>query len=231
MKTAGIIGGLGPESTLDYYRRLIDCYRARAGEDRAPSLVIDSVDLPRVVGMVRGDRRAELVEYLAGELGRLSRAGADFAVLAANTPHLVFDDLQRVSPLPLISIVEAAGRATAARGLARVGLFGTRFTMQGRFYPEVFERLGIALVMPAPAEQDYLHDIYMGELLGGTVKAETRAELVTIARRMTDRDRIEGVILGGTELSLILSAEDLPEIAVLDTAQIHVDEIVTALLA
>jgi aspartate racemase len=231
VKTAGIIGGLGPESTLDYYRRLIDCYRARAGEDHAPSLVIDSVDLPKVVELVRGDRRAELVVYLAAEIGRLARAGADFAVVAANTPHLVFDDLQRISPLPLISIVEATGRAAAARGLSRLGLFGTRFTMHGRFYPEVFERLGIALVMPAAAEQDYVHDIYMGELVRGTVRDETRGELVAIARRMKSRDGIEGLVLGGTELSLILSAGDLPEMAVLDTAQIHVEEIVTALLA
>ena len=231
MATVGLIGGLGPESTIDYYQQLIERYRARAGEGHAPSLVIVSADLPRMVHLVRNDRRAEIVEYLAGELGRLSRAGAEFAAVAANTPHLVFDDLRRVSPLPLISIVEAAGRAAVAAGLRRLALFGTRFTMQGRFYPEVFERLGVALVIPAPAEQDFLHESYMGELLVGNVREETRAEMVAIARRMRDRDRIEGVILGGTELSLILRAQDLPEMAVLDTTRIHVEEIVSAMLS
>ena len=231
MKTAGLIGGLGPESTIEYYRRLIASYRARAGEDHAPALVITSADLPKIVALVQADRRAELVEELAAELGRLARAGADFAALTANTPHLVFDALRRVSPLPLISIVEATARAAAGRGMTRLALFGTAFTLQARFYPEVFEPLGIALVIPSPEERDFLHHIYMGELLKGVVTPQTRAGLVAIARRIQTRDRIEGVILGGTELSLILGPEDLPGLALLDTTQIHVEEIVSAMLA
>jgi len=231
MKTAGLIGGLGPESTIEYYRRLIARFRERAGEAHAPAVVITSADLPEIVRLVQGDRRAELVEALAAEVGRLERAGADFAALTANTPHLVFDALKAISPLPLISIVEATARAAAGRGLGRLALFGTGFTMQARFYPEVFERAGIALVIPSPEERDFLHHVYMGELLKGIVTNEARAELVAIARRMQARDHVEGVILGGTELSLILAPADLPELAVLDTTQIHVEEIVEALLA
>src|SRR5438132_1674291 len=151
MKTVGIIGGVGPESTIEYYRLIIAAYRERQsgtdvppgnhapdpGATSYPSIIINSVDLTKLIGWVNTNKLDALTNYLASEIERLHRAGADFGLLASNTPHLVFDELRRRSPIPLISIVESTCDAAQKLGLQRVGLFGTRFTMQARFYPDV----------------------------------------------------------------------------------------------
>ena len=116
MKTAGIIGGIGPESTIDYYRAIIAAYRERNRDGSYPSILIDSIDLQRMLELAAGDL-PQLTEYLAAEVSRLARAGADFALLAANTPHIVFHDLERRSPIPLVSIVEATCEAARRMGL------------------------------------------------------------------------------------------------------------------
>jgi aspartate racemase len=230
MKTAGLIGGLGPESTIDYYKLIIAAYRERRPDGGYPSLIINSVDLNKVRDLITEDRLPEVTEYLAAEVGRLAAAGADFGALSANTPHVVFDELSRLSPIPLISIVEVTCAAAKARGMKRAGLFGTRFTMQGRFYRDVFDRAGVTLVTPRAAEQDYIHDKYMNELVEGIFLPETRESLLAIVERMSARDDIEGLILGGTELPLILRAEKHGEVPFLDTTKIHVEEIVARLL-
>jgi aspartate racemase len=231
MKTVGIIGGIGPESTIDYYRSIIAVYREQRPDGSSPSMVINSVDLQKALRMLDGNELDALVDYLTRELHRLSGAGADFAVLSANTPHLVFDDLRKQSPLPLISIVEATCDAAEAMGLTKLALLGTRFTMQGRFYPDVFSRKGIRLIAPDPDEQTYIHDKYFGELVKGVFLPETRQQLLAIIDRMKERDDIGGVILAGTELPLILRGAHRPGISFLDTTQVHVQAIVKELLA
>lgn len=231
MKTAGIIGGLGPESTIDYYRLIIAAYRERKQEDSYPSLIINSVSLSKVRDLITEHRLPEVTQYLSAEVNRLAAAGADFGALSANTPHIVFDDLRRQSTLPLISIVEATCAAAEARGMKRVGLLGTRFTMQGRFYSDVFDRAGITLIAPSAEEQDYIHDKYLSELVNGIFLPETRERLLAIVELMSTRDGIEGLILGGTELPLILRAEKHGEVPFLDTTKIHVEEIVSRLVA
>lgn len=145
--------------------------------------------------------------------------------------HIVFDDLRRRAPVPMISIVEATCEAAMALQLARVGLFGTQFTMQGRFYRDVFAGRGIAVVVPDVDDQRYIHDKYMGELVNGIMRPETRDELVAIAARLRDRQHVEGLILGGTELPLILRDAPSPGIPFLDTTMIHVRSIVAAMLS
>jgi aspartate racemase len=231
MKTAGLIGGLGPESTIDYYKLIIAAYRERRQDGSYPSLIINSVDLNKVRDLIAEDRLPEVTEYLAAEVGRLAAAGANFGALSANTPHVVFDDLSRLSPIPLISIVEVTCAAARARGMKRVGLLGTRFTMQGRFYRDVFDRAGITLVTPRAEEQDYVHDRYMNELVNGIFLPATREGLLAIVERMSAQDGIAGLILGGTELPLILRAEQHGAVPFLDTTRLHVEEIVARLLA
>ncbi|MGB9180106.1 MAG: amino acid racemase [Pyrinomonadaceae bacterium] len=231
MKTAGIIGGLGPESTIEYYRLIISSYRERTRDGSYPHLIINSLDLNKMINLFGANKLPEVLEYLLGELRRLSAAGADFAAVTANTPHVVFDDLLKQSPIPLISIVEATCEAATARGFKRVGLFGTRFTMQGRFYTEVFEKAGITLVTPAPDEQDYIHDKYMSELVNGVFLPETRDGLLAIAGRLKAQEGIEALILGGTELPLILKEEMGAGIPFLDTTRLHVEQIVSRLLS
>jgi len=172
-----------------------------------------------------------MADYLLEEIGKLARAGANFGLISANTPHIVFDELAPKSPIPLISIVEATCAAAKARGLKKLALFGTRFTMQGTFYPKVFSREGIELVMPDAKEQDYLHDKYLNELVPGKFLSETRAGLLAIVDRMKAKSNIDGVILAGTELPLILRDADHNGIPFLNTTKIHVEAAVTEMLS
>src|SRR2546430_14017941 len=207
MKTVGIIGGVGPESTIEYYRFIIAGYRERKGDGSYPSIIINSVDLNQLIAWMNANELDEAAEYLVHEIERLARAGAEFGALASNTPHIVFDQIRARSPIPLIRIVESTCDAARALGIKRVGLLGTRFTMQRRFYSEVFSRAGIDLIVPDETEQGYIHEKYMGELLNNIFLPETRAGLLEIVDRMKNRDGIEAIILGGTELPLILREE------------------------
>lgn len=231
MKRVGIIGGIGPESTIEYYRLIIASYRERTRDGSYPPVVINSIDLKQMLDLIGANRLPEVEEYLVGELMRLARAGADLAALAANTPHIVFGALCARSPVPLISILEVTCEAAARRGLKRVGLFGTRFTMQASFYPEAFDRAGIRVVPPDAEAQVYIHDKYMSEFVNGIFIPETRAGLLAIVERMKARDGIEGLILGGTELPLILRADEYAGVQFLDTTKLHAEAIVSRLLS
>jgi len=229
MKTVGIIGGIGPESTIEYYRLIIAAYREQRSDESNPSIIINSVDVDRLLRWMGANELNAVTEYLAAEIDRLARAGADFGALAANTPHIVFDELSRRSAIPLISIVNATCDETQSRGLKRVALLGTRFTMQGRFYPDVFSQAGITLVVPRADEQAYIHEKYTGELLRNVFLPETRDRLLAIVDRMKDSDNVEAVILGGTELPLILRDPEHNGVPFLDTTRIHVNRIVAEL--
>jgi aspartate racemase len=230
MKTVGIIGGVAPESTIEYYRLLIALYREKKRDGSYPPILINSIDMKKMLDFITAKDLAGVTKYLLGEVKKLEKAGADFGLMASNTPHIVFEDIRRQSPIPLISIVEAACEAAHASGLRKVGLFGTRFTMQGRFYPEVFSRQGIALIAPGSEDQEYIHEKYMSELVNGVFLAETRARLLTIVERMKERDGIQGLILGGTELPLILRDVSDRGIPFLDTTRIHVERVIAKML-
>jgi aspartate racemase len=223
MKILGMIGGTGPESTVEYYRRLIATYHARVSESGAPPIIINSVDNKNLVKWFTAGELARVVDFLAAEIERLARAGADFALVAAVTPHLVFDELQQGARIPLLSIVEATADAATKAGLRRLALFGTRFTMQAALFPEAFERRGMTIVVPNEKEQEFIHEKYMGELFVGAILDETRGALVDIVETMKQRDNVDGLILGGTELSLILREPTAAGLPVLDTTQIHVE--------
>jgi aspartate racemase len=231
MKTLGIIGGIGPESTQEYYRLLIASYREKVRDGSYPPIFINSINLKTLVDLFEADDLPRVTGILKTELGKLAAAGVDFALLSANTPHIVFDDLRRQSPVPLVSIVEATCEAAKALGLSKLGLFGTRFTMQSRFYPEVFSRAGIALVVPDTGEQSIIHDKYMNELVKGVFRPETREELLGIVDRLKRREGIQGLILGGTELPLILRDDAGRGIPFLDTTRIHVEAAVKVMLS
>ena len=223
MKILGMIGGTGPESTVEYYRRLIATYHARVSESGAPPIIINSVDNKNLVKWFTAGELARVVDFLAAEIERLARAGADFALIAAVTPHLVFDELQQGARIPLLSIVEATADAATKAGLRRLALFGTRFTMQAALFPEAFERRGMTIVVPNEKQQEFIHEKYMGELFVGAILDETRGALVDIVETMKQRDNVDGLILGGTELSLILREPTAAGLPVLDTTQIHVE--------
>lgn len=226
-RTVGLVGGLGPESTIDYYRRILELWQTEdAGS--APSVMIHSLDVTRGIELVRHDR-AGLAEYLLSSLDRLARAGCDFAALAANTPHIVFDELEARSPLPLLSIVEACADEARRLGLRRVGLLGTGFTMDAGFYPAVFAKLGIEVIVPGEADRGWLHERYLGELLKGVFADETRDSVTLLVRRLVEERQVEAVVLAGTELPLLLNAPSIASVPVLDTTELHVRAIVARL--
>jgi aspartate racemase len=245
MKTVGIIGGIGPESTIEYYRGIIDLYRERQSGTGAPvanhapdplatnypSIILNSINLTILLGFIMGSKLDQATDLLVNELQKLARAGVDFGVIAAGTPHIVFDQVRARSPIPLISIVEATCEAAAKLNLKKIALFGTRFTMQGRFYAEVFSKAGITLVVPEADEQEYIHDKYMNDLVHGIVLPETHDRLLAILDNMKARDGVEALILGGTELSLIIKDAEHNGMPVLDTTRIHVARIVAELLS
>ena len=231
MKTLGIVGGLGPESTVDYYQRIIALYRERQPDGRYPQFIIISVDLKKGLDFMDANNLTGMADYLLEGIGKLGRAGADFGLIAANTPHIVFEDVAPKSPIPLISIVEATCTAAKAQKLKRLALFGTRYTMQATFYPKVFSREGIELLVPDPQDQDYIHDKYLSELVPGKFWPETRAGLLAIVDRMKAESDVDGVILAGTELPLILHGETHNGIPLLDTTKIHVEAAVAEMLS
>jgi aspartate racemase len=231
MKTLGIIGGIAPESTIDYYRQTIERYRERTGTSGYPSIMINSIDLKRLLELVVVGHLDELTNYLAAELGRLIAAGADFALLAANTPHIVFEQVRARCSIPLLSIVEAACEAARSMGCRRVGLLGTRFTMEAGFYPEVFAAQGIEVILPQADEREFVHSRYVGELVYGVYRQETRHGVLEILERMRERDRVDAAILGGTELPFLFRDGPTPAVPLLDTTRVHVERAVEYLLS
>ena len=229
MKILGVIGGIAPGSTIEYYRLLVEGWRQRM--PGYPPVLINSIDLDRMLGMVSSGAFEALTEYLSDEIQRLSRAGANLALLASNTPHIVFDRLSERSPIPLISIVDATCSAVRARGLKRPGLIGTRFTMRGSFYREVFSRFSISLITPSEGDQAFIHAKYIGELANGVFLTETRDRMLHVAARMRKELGMDGLILGGTELPLLLRADSLDGMPLLDTARIHVDDALARMMS
>lgn len=225
MKTIGMIGGLGPESTVDYYQRIIEAFRV-PGSLAAPEMIIYSVSLQEVMDLAARRDWNHLVYLLVAKVRALHKAGAEFAIITANTPHVVFDEVQAKSPIPLISIVAATCDKAQELGLRKVGLLGTRFTMEENFFAPPFAAAGISVVVPSAVDQQYIHEKLMSEIELGIIKDDTRKGLVEIIERLVRQEQVEAIILGCTELPLILKEGDF-DITFLNTTAIHVDSVVS----
>jgi aspartate racemase len=230
VKSLGIVGGIGPESTIEYYRFILDGYRARVTNGSAPHLIIDSVDVNRGIAMLDANDLAGLADYISASVDRLAKAGAAIALIAANTPHIVFDEIQRRSPIPLLSIVEAVCNHARGLRLKRLGLLGTGFTTRARFYSDAFAHAELELVTPAESERAFIHEKYIHELLKNNFLPETRSAMIAIIERMRREERIEAVVLAGTELPLLLRGAEPEGLPFLDTTMIHVNAAVDAIL-
>jgi aspartate racemase len=225
MKTIGIIGGIAPASTVDYYLSLVEGFQKRTNSEHYPSIYINSIDMIIMRDLIAAKEYEKVTDYLSGEIYILEKAGADFAALASNTPHLVFDKLKQKSKIPLISIVDSAITFAEEKGFKRLGLFGTKFTMQSGIYQSGVTGKDMKVFLPAESEQDYLHDHYMGEFVKGIFRRDVKDELIKVARKLKADYNIDSLILGGTEIPLILKQEDLPEIELINTTEVHVEAI------
>src|SRR5690242_15258882 len=173
-RVLGIVGGTGPESTIDYYRRLIATWRQRRPDGSYPRVIIDSVDGGTVIRDLGTGDYPSVGRAFGAALGELAAAGCGLALIASNACHLAWDDIDPPSPIEVRHIVDAARASAVATGHHRLGIIGTRFVMGSRLYPDRFEPAGIEIVAPSPEEQDVVHDIYLGELLEGVVLDESR---------------------------------------------------------
>ena len=214
MKRIGIVGGLGPEASLYYYRTLIDLAHEALGGRKCPEIVIYNLPLD---SYQKGTPKP-----LHDAIQCLYRAGADFAIIACNSAHVDFDDLKAKSPIPLLSIVEETCKAVAGLGLIKVGLFGCQLTMQEHFYQDVFSKKNISIVVPKGKDQAYISSKTDEELVFGIIRDETRKGFLEVAQRMIDEESIQGLILGCTEIPLLLGKEKFV-IPFFDTSKIHAE--------
>jgi aspartate racemase len=228
MKIAGLVGGIAPASTVDYYERILTVAASR-GATSAPQLIINSICARTVLDYAARDRES-LAAYLLDALNVLDRAGAVFAAFLSNTPHLVFDQQQKGSRLPILGIVDVVAEKAAAEGFRRVGLLGTRFTMEADFYPNALAGRGVELVIPSGSERAAIHSKYVNELAMGIFEPSTRAEFTMVIERLAAVDRVDAVILGGTEIPILLDGLTGP-VPLLNTAALHADAIVERILA
>lgn len=226
MKTIGIIGGIGPESTVDYYKQIIGAFNTRYADRAYPEIILYSANLNELIKFIEARNWPELSEWLLERIYAIRRAGAEFAAIASNTPHIVFDELTSRSPIPLISIVEATCNKAKEMGLKNIGLMGTKLTMESDFYKKTFFDAGISLVVPAEAEQQLIHRKLFSEIELGIFKDSTREELLAIAKRLVADEAIDSLILGCTELPLILT-ESKYGIPFLNTTAIHCESIIS----
>ena len=219
MKPFGIVGGLSPESTWGYGDTICVGFNKEKGGLENPEFTIQIVNLARVMeAQDRGDWE-RVGEIIVGAIHRLKAAGAEFAAIASNTPHNAFDYIQKNSPIPVLSIMDATAGEVVKSGKKRVALLGTKMTMEYGFFEETFRRRGIELIVPDESDRKKIHQIIVSELVKGEIRAESREELKKIIGKLEARGA-EGVILGCTELPLILKPED-SRVPLFDTAEIH----------
>jgi aspartate racemase len=218
-KRIGILGGLAPESTVSYYQHIVRSWQRQHGNHAFPEIVIYSVSFQRYEDWMEAGEWDRIEEALGDALRCLRLAGADFAVLATNTMHLLFDRLQARAGFPLLSIVDATGQAVQGAGLRVVGLLGTRFTMERPFYRDGLERRGISTVVPDAADRDEIHRVIVQELSLGELKPSSRQRYLDIIGGLVERGA-QGIVLGCTEIPLLVTSEHA-SVPLFDTAALH----------
>ncbi len=229
MKKIGIVGGIGPASTVDYYKGIVDGYRKRMGKGY-PKMIIDSLDLDEMYDLVAQKEWVGFTGRLTDSIQTLATGGADVALMAANTAHIVFDEVQKLSPLPLLSIVDETCKYAQKKGAHSVIIFGTAFTMSSPLYTDAFSKYGMEVHVPSSEDQAAIHNIIFPNLQEGIVLPEEKEKILEIANRMIREKNADALVLGCTELPLIIKDDDL-DVEVLDTTQIHIDAILDYILA
>jgi aspartate racemase len=218
----GLVGGVGPESTLDYYRRLVDGYTARQ-PGRHPRLLINSLDGGALFPDILGGHVERIAAVVRPAVAQLAAGGAGLGMICSVATHQAFELVADGSPIPLLSIIDATVRATQAAGATRPVLLAPRITAEGAFFARPFERAGIELVRPELGDIAVVNDIYVNELVAGEFRPESRVRLLAIFDALR-RDRgADAMILGGTELSLLLPEPAYLGAPVLNAAAIHVE--------
>ncbi len=222
MKKIGLVGGTGPESTLMYYRELNLRIDERTGGKKMPDLAIESVDFRRAWDYVSTGKYDLLADYLAEKVNNLKKCGAEVIALTAGTMHIVSDEIVRKTHVPLLGIPQAVCMEAGKQNYRKVGLLGTIFTMEKDYMKKDFLEAGIEVCIPDPADRILIARRIFEELEFGIVKESTLREFQWIIQKMIDSQGIEAVVLGCTELPLILHTDNCP-VPCLDSVEIHIN--------
>ena len=220
MKSIGILGGMAPASTLEYYKILFQTAEGKGWGKKYPEIIIFSINFEEFYSLISEGKTDEVISLLAGKIEALENAGADFALLASNTPHRFFSELDQRVSIPLLNIAEATAGEARKKNCHKAALLGTQFTMEGKFYQEYFEKNDMEIVTPRLREREFINDSIFDELVRGSMNEDTKKNILGIVKKLDDREKIDAVILGCTELPLVFNEENLG-IPVLNSTKIH----------
>ncbi len=218
-KKIGILGGISHESTIKYYELILKKYYELKGDYYYPEIIIYSLDFQKFTDFEDNKDKEGYIEYIMEGIHSLERSRADFIIMSANSPHSVYDEVKSLTELPMLSIVEAVGERAKEKGLKRVLLLGIKYTMESGFYENYLKQLGIDVIVPSKDERTLINDIIFDELTIGIFHDRSKEKLINIIKKYD----VDGVILGCTELPLIINEDDL-EMEVLNTVELHVNK-------
>lgn len=225
LATVGILGGMSSESTVQYYRGIDAGINEEWGGHAAGQVLIRSVNFADIEGFIADERWDAAGDYLAAAAGDLEAGGADFVVMATNTMHRVAPAIEDALSVPFVHIVDPTAEAIADAGLDTVGVLGTRPVMEGEFYAGRFADHGIDVVVPGADRRQQVHDIIFDELTKGVVTNESRDAYVAAIDELAEAGA-EGVVLGCTEIEMLVAQEDVPDTPLFDTTELHVADAV-----
>ena len=229
MNKLGLIGGTGPESTIVYYKGIEYGVQQKSGRSFFPNLAIESLSVFDVLGFCERQDHAGLTAYLLKGISNLAAAGAQYGALTGITPHIVFDELAKASPVPLISMVDTARDFAVAHGYGKICLLGTLPTMEGVFFQNSFAKRGIDVVTPNAKEKNYIGTKIETELEFGKVLPDTQQKFKEIVERIIREEQVQAVVLGCTELPLIFDGVEL-SVPYIDVMQVHIDVLVDLIM-
>ena len=220
-KKIGILGGLSPESTVVYYTYITRTYTERYGDYGYPEIIIYSVSLQRYHDWRSRDEWDKIAGDMIAAARNLEKAGADFGIIATNTMHIVYDEVQAAVRIPFLHIIDATVKVIREGGYSRVGLLGTKFTMGEDFYRDRLAANGITSMVPSKKDQEMIHRIIVEELVRGRIKEDSRRQYLEIIGKM-QKEGVEGIILGCTEIPLLIQEKDCV-LPLFDTTAIHAE--------
>jgi len=218
-KTIGILGGMSPESTAEYYKYITHTYTEQYGDHAYPEIIIYSMSFQPYIDWPKEDRWDLVAQGLSEAAQKLEAAGADLIIIATNTMHMVIDQIRASVGIPVLSLLDAVADAILARGMSTVGLLGTQFTMEKPFYGDALAPRGVSVLVPGTEDRSRVNAVIYDELVAGQILDESRKEFVAIIKRLAARGA-EGVILGCTEIPLLVNEADAG-LPLFDTTAIH----------
>jgi len=221
LKKIGIIGGLSPESTIEYYKIITKSFNKLIGKSSFPYVIIDSLDLEKFTTMMEENDLEKVLTYLISSAENLVAGGAEVIIMATNTPHIVFNELEKRIKVPMLSIMDATAEEITKKGQKKVGLIGTKFTMNSSYYQDAFNKYGIKIIVPNQTDKEIINKILYNELTFHIIKDDSRNKYLEVIQRL-HQSGAEGVILGCTEIPLLVQQKDC-KIPVFDTTTIHAE--------